>query len=100
VTSSEIITISTSLDEYPNMMLVGMNVNRTSGTGKILRFSIVARQIRIVTTQETSALKVPKKSVAQAAQSKGKKAAKASSAQQSKSVLASAADKAAGFFGG
>jgi hypothetical protein len=103
--NSELITVSTSLREYKNMLIVGLQVPRDARTGKILRFTITLKQIRIVTTASTEAIPVPDtttggKGKAGDKKSRGDQQNGNANGEQSQSVLAQAADKGSDFFSG
>jgi hypothetical protein len=96
--NSELITVSTSLREYKNMLIVGLQVPRDVRTGKILRFTITLKQVRIVTTASTEAIPVPEtttggKGKEGEKKSEGDKPTKKANGEQSKSVLAEGYDK-------
>ena len=56
----EVITISTALATYENMILQTVDVNRTGETGDALPFVATAKQIRIVSTETVAAPPDPK----------------------------------------
>lgn len=95
-----LITISTSLDDYPNIVLTSFKATRDSKNGQNLNFSCVARQLRIVTTEITVGIVIPKTTTASKTKSKakGRKPPKAANAAKSKSSLAKIVDKGISFF--
>lgn len=102
---SELITISTSLREYQKCMIVSLSVPRDAKTGKVLRFTLNVKQIRVVTTASTTLIPVAdtttgKKGEEGKKKSRGNKQAKDASDQQSQSFAAKALDKGASFFSG
>lgn len=72
-----VLKITTSLKNYDNMVLVSIGVNRSASTGNELRFSLSAREIRIVSTEEAAAIvipvPVPKTTTGQEEKPRGKK---------------------------
>lgn len=95
-----LITISTSLDDYPNVVLTNFKATRDSKNGQNLKFSCVARQLRIVTTEITVDIVVPKTTTAAktASKAKGRKPPKPANAAKNKSALAKMFDKGVSFF--
>ncbi len=99
--TEKIITIETSLKLYTSMVLTRFAVNRNAGNGQNLRFSCSARQIKIVTTEETEAIEEPQTTTTEKdtpPKPKGAKPPKPASPEQTKSALAKLLDAGTGFF--
>lgn len=69
---SVVLTIETSLKEYPNMVLTSLGVTRDVSTSNGLNFVAGAREVRFVDTEEGTALALPKEATGQAVKSAGK----------------------------
>jgi hypothetical protein len=103
--NGELIELVTSLATYENVLIASFAVTRDASSGRILRFSMTLKQIKIVSTATAAALAIPKNNVGGKGadgnkNSAGKKQAKKASQAKRQSVLASAVDAGAGFFGG
>lgn len=93
-----VVTITTSLQpEYKNMVLTALDVTRNSGTAGGLFFTVSAREILFVDTQQGEAVTVPVPAVTvgQKKQSAGKSTNTTANAPQAD--IASSAFKLAGF---
>jgi hypothetical protein len=98
IDDGELVTISTSLQEYPDVGLSDLSTDRNHKTGQVLSFTVTAKQLRIVTTSEALAIKLPKtKTAGKEAKKKGKQPTKAASEVKDQSALAKGADKGADF---
>ncbi len=83
-----VVTITTSLREYPNMVLTTLDVTRNSGTTNGLHFTTTAREIKFVDTEEGAAITLPKTTTGQATKSAGKATnTDANAAQSDKSSI-------------
>lgn len=85
-----VLTITTSLREYPNMVLTGLDTTRDAENASKLTFTATARQVRFVDTEEGAALTIPKEVTGQVKKSAGKatnSSAKQPEAQQSSALL-------------
>ncbi len=85
-----VLTITSSLKTYTNMVLTNLDVTRNSRQANALFFTASARQVRFVTTETGTALGAAASTVGQAAKSAGKqtnKAANAAQATQSSALL-------------
>lgn len=98
---AEIIVISTSLDQYEDVVLSNFSATRNAKSGNALRFSCTARQMKIVSTEEAVAIKIPKvveKAKEKEKKSQGKKQPKKANKNQGDSALKKIKDKVVGFF--
>jgi hypothetical protein len=77
-----VLTITTSLRDYPNMVLTGLEVTRDAGNATKLTFTASAREIIFVDTQEGDALAIPVSTLGQAAKSAGKSTNSAANAAE------------------
>lgn len=99
IDDGELISIFTSLQEYKDVGLSDLSTTRDAKTGQVLSFSITAKQIRIVTTSEADAIKLPKTEVAgKDKKKKGKKPTKEATEVKDQSAAAKLLDKGASFF--
>ena len=94
----EIIDLTTSLATYDNIVIASFSVTRDATSGKILRFSMTLKQIRIATTATAAALAIPKNNVGGKGaeggkDSAGKQQPKKASKGKQKSVLKAGFDK-------
>ena len=98
-TRAEIITIETSFKSYENMVLTSFSTVREPGGIDGMRFSVTARELRIVETQTTTAIELPKTETGQKEKSRGKQNNKEANSEQNKKSLAKRGlDGLAGFF--
>lgn len=67
-----VVTITTSLRAYEDMVLTALDVTRNSGTTNGLFFTVSAREIKFVDTEEGAAITIPDTTVGQKAVSAGK----------------------------
>lgn len=72
VLSGKLVTIKTSLLEYPDMVLEELQIDRDAEKGNALHLSATATMVRLVTLGETAAVARP---VAKSTKNKGKKPA-------------------------
>jgi hypothetical protein len=98
--NAEVISIETSLQKYDDMVLTNFSVTRDAKTGQVLSFSCAASKVRIVTTEITDAISLPKpkQPVAAKKSTKGSKPKK-TAPEKNISAAAKLADKAGSFFG-
>ena len=85
-----VLTITTSLRDYENMVLVGLEVTRDAENAEKLTFTAGAREIIFVDTQEGDASLLPDSVLGQASKSAGKatnSAANAAEAQEASAFL-------------
>ncbi len=83
-----VLTITTSLLDYPNMVLTGLEVTRDADNANKLTFSASAREIIFVKTEEGEAFTLPDSPLGQSAQSAGKATnSSANTAQATESSL-------------
>jgi hypothetical protein len=95
---AEVITVSTSLDEYPSVVLTNLAATRDVKTGQILRFTCSIKQLRFVTTEEAAAIEIPKTTTAGKKKAKGKKPTTEATETQNQSAAAKLLDKGLSFF--
>jgi hypothetical protein len=99
--NAEIITISTSLESYPNVALTSFSVTRDVANGQNLRFSCTARQMNIISTlPDVDAIPIPERESAGKGKtgknSKGKQPTSDASGTKSQSIGVKIFDKLAG----
>lgn len=102
-TARTLIDIVTTLHIYNNMVIESLDITRDASTGNALPFTATATQVRIVTTNWSSALAKPATERAKSETSAGKQpgsslADDAAGAAGGKSVAASIADSLTGGF--
>lgn len=68
-----VLTITTSLKVYTNMVLSDLTVTRSSGQGQGLHFIASAQEVRFVDTEYGEAIAIPKSPLGQKTKSAGKK---------------------------
>ena len=95
-----VLDISTSLENYTNMVLTSLDVTRNSGTTNGLFFTLTAREIKFVDTAEGAAITLPVVTVGQAKKSAGKATNTTATAPQATqtSALAQGLDAVTGLF--
>jgi hypothetical protein len=99
VDEGTLVTVSTSLDEYPNVGITNFSAFRDASRGQVLDFSCSIKQLRIVSTLEAAAIKIAKETAAgKGKESKGKKPPQESTSSQNQSAAAKLLDKGASFF--
>lgn len=96
--NAEIITIRTRRTTYENMVLTSFAFTDEASTGNALRFTLRAKQVRLVSTETGFAIERPKKATHQKKKSAGKGATESTDAPAKKSILKSAQDALAGAF--
>jgi hypothetical protein len=87
--NGSVFTLITGLDVYPDMMVENITVNRVRNTGKALSFSVTAKRIRFVNSEEIEAPRIANLAVNDRVQKKtetGKQAAKQPSPQRTSIV--------------
>lgn len=96
---AKVVTITTSLNTYENMVLTSLRVTRDVSNGQVLRCAIQAKEIRFTSTVSVDAIIIPKKAAAQKETKRGKQTNKAAEpAQEPRSLLAKGLDALTGGF--
>lgn len=90
-TKAEIITIETSFKTYENMVLTSFSTAREPAGIDGMRFSITARELRIVDTQTVEAIAIPQTETAQKEKSRGKQNNKEANEKQTEKARESVA---------
>ncbi len=88
--NADVLTITTSLRDYDNMVLTSIEVTRDAENANKLTFTAGAREILFVKTEQGEALALPASVVGQASKSAGKatnSTANAAQAQESSALL-------------
>ena len=92
----DLVTVATSLETYENMLITDVSVPRDSKRGNALEFTVTAKELRIVASEEVPAPEIDTKAAdtpKPASKNLGTKTPAAPEASTLKSAAAEAADK-------